>query len=232
MIHSCERRVAVLEPCVDVMARRNARSGASPRRSIQLYARTAYVDAILGAAERLFSRTGYAEAKMADLAREAGVAVGTLYKHFRSKEEVFVSLAARGREEIFQALAPALGVADPVLRLRALLVAFFGYVEERGALFVIYAELGLVLESQVRSFGGEGAEQTYDKFLAVLEGVFRDAAAAGAVRSDVPVRLLAATFAGAMNATLFAWTRAHREYCLVDRADALVELFLEGAAPR
>lgn len=52
-------------------------------------------DAILAAAERLFERQDYASLRMDDIAREAGLAKGTLYLYFATKEEVFLELETR-----------------------------------------------------------------------------------------------------------------------------------------
>src|SRR5207244_13245052 len=54
---------------------------------------------ILRAATRVFARNGYFNSKVADIAREAGVADGTVYLYFKSKEEILHSIFNRGMEE-------------------------------------------------------------------------------------------------------------------------------------
>lgn len=80
-------------------------------------------DLILDAAERLLTRYGYSRMTMDDVAREVGVAKGTLYLHFPSKEEVVLSridrLVDRLADEL-RAIAAAEG--DPAERLRDMLV--------------------------------------------------------------------------------------------------------------
>jgi AcrR family transcriptional regulator len=201
--------------------------------------RTAYMDAILDAAERLFSEHGFHEAKMADLAAEAGVAVGTLYKYFPGKDDVFASLATRGRKDLARAMAECLGIQDPVERLEALLDRLFEFIESRGALFAIYVQLGAGFEWNIRSLGGPSSEQTYDEFLKLFEQIFQDAAAAGRVRRDVQPAILATTLAGVISATLFSWARAKagdkgrerkgQRVSLVERRKPMLKVFLEGA---
>jgi AcrR family transcriptional regulator len=214
------------------MADRALRKKPELRRAIRHYARTAYTEAILEAAERLFLRVGYHDAKMADLADAAGVAVGTLYKYFASKEEVFASLTARGREQIFAFLSESARLADPGARLRAIVEKLFSYVEERSALIAIYVQLGGMTESQIRAMGGPDCEQSFDEFSTALESVFSAGAAAGQFRKDIPPALMATTFAGALNATLFDWIRNDRSYSLTARSQPLLDLFLEGARAR
>jgi AcrR family transcriptional regulator len=52
-------------------------------------------DLILDAADRLMARYGYRKMTMDDLAREVGIGKGTLYLHFRSKEEIALSRVDR-----------------------------------------------------------------------------------------------------------------------------------------
>jgi len=53
---------------------------------------TARSRAILSTASRLFAEKGYANATTSEIAREAGVAEGTLYHHFGSKDGIFLTL--------------------------------------------------------------------------------------------------------------------------------------------
>jgi len=89
---------------------------------------------LLDAARRLFAERGYAATTTAELARAAGMAEGTVFHHFGSKEALLAAVAAdygRGIAETMFAGAPPGSVepvAEPMLR-RA-----FAYVREQGAL--------------------------------------------------------------------------------------------------
>jgi AcrR family transcriptional regulator len=80
-------------------------------------------DLILDAAERLLIRFGYSKLTMDDLAREVGVAKGTLYLHFPSKEEVVLSRIDRMVDRLVDELrAITASRRDPAARLREMLV--------------------------------------------------------------------------------------------------------------
>lgn len=81
-------------------------------------------EAILAAAALLMPDYGYARVTVRDVARRAGVGLGTVYGHFPGKEEIAVELVARGMESV-HAKMQALLDADlpPVECLRRLLVA-------------------------------------------------------------------------------------------------------------
>ncbi|HYO94111.1 MAG TPA: TetR/AcrR family transcriptional regulator [Polyangiaceae bacterium] len=214
------------------MARSSASKDAGVKRAIQHYARTTYSEAILLAAERVFLRRGYHEAKMADVAAEAGVAVGTLYKYFDSKEQVFASLSSRGREELFALLQACLSLSDARDRLRAVVHRCFSYAEERGSLFAVYEQLGSMVELHIRSAGGVDAQRACERFVSLLHVLFEEGQEAGVIRRDAPAAMLSTIFAGSMHAVLFSWVRDGRRDSLIGRAEPLLDLFLEGACVR
>src|ERR671932_332195 len=72
-------------------------------RSLNSQARPPVADkreAILRAAAKVFARSGYFNAKVADVARVAGVADGTVYLYFKSKEDILRSIFDLGIETL------------------------------------------------------------------------------------------------------------------------------------
>jgi AcrR family transcriptional regulator len=80
---------------------------------------------LIDATHELLAEGGYAAATVAALTSRAGVAAGTLYRHFNSKEELFVEVfrALSGREVEAMRDASA-GGSDPLDRLEAAIDAF------------------------------------------------------------------------------------------------------------
>src|SRR5919197_1687619 len=77
--------------------------------------------AILRAATDVFASRGFFNSQVADVARAAGVAAGTVYLCFRSKDDLLVSIFDRTmREWIEEGRASVALIADPVERLRAI----------------------------------------------------------------------------------------------------------------
>jgi AcrR family transcriptional regulator len=67
-------------------------------------ARAARREEILAAARSIFARQGFRGTTIADIAEEAGIALGTIYLYFPSKDEVFAALNAQLAELIVGAL--------------------------------------------------------------------------------------------------------------------------------
>lgn len=74
---------------------------------------------ILAAAMKVFARKGFAGARVSDVAREAGVADGTIYLYFASKDAILISIFEEGMQGVIDGLAKGLkGIDDPRERLR------------------------------------------------------------------------------------------------------------------
>src|SRR6266849_9093880 len=76
-------------------------------------------EAILRAATDVFAQRGFFNAQVADIARAAGVAAGTVYLYFRSKDDLLVSIFERSmRDALAEGRAVVAEVTDPSERLR------------------------------------------------------------------------------------------------------------------
>src|SRR5690606_2152093 len=72
---------------------------------------------LVDAARRVFERKGYFAARVADIVAEAGVAHGSFYTYFASKQDVFNVITRELRDQIDDAVAPSGGGADPIASL-------------------------------------------------------------------------------------------------------------------
>lgn len=103
-------------------------------------------DAILAAARALFCKEPFESIAMTELAAAAGLAKGTLYLYFRTKEEIFLALLARGYSSWFAAFAETLKRAASPEAALDWIVDSFG---DRGELVHLVALLHAVLERNV-----------------------------------------------------------------------------------
>src|SRR5436305_12635573 len=82
---------------------------------------------LLRAARELIEDGGYAAASVAAIADRAGVAAGTLYRHFASKEDLFVELfraVCSGEERAMRTASAEMASEDAVARLEDVLATF------------------------------------------------------------------------------------------------------------
>src|SRR5882762_109428 len=100
-------------------------------------------DAILRAAIDVFAERGYFNAQVADVARAAGVAAGTVYLYFRSKDDLLVSIFERSmRDGLAEGRAAVSAVKDPAARLRTFARLHLGRLgRDRNLAIVFQVEL-------------------------------------------------------------------------------------------
>ena len=145
---------------------------------------------ILDAALNVFAEKGYAAARMEDIAQRAGVTKGTIYLYFRSKEDVFKSLA---RMHVGDTLTSA---TEQALQyegsLTDFLTMFFAIVTQN-----IHHSPAVVLPKIIISESGNFPElaqfwrtEVIDKALAMLTGVVQKSIARGEIRDLPPDHLV------------------------------------------
>jgi AcrR family transcriptional regulator len=188
---------------------------------------------ILDAAEAVFGERGFAEAKMSDIAAQAGMAAGTLYNYYDSKEEIFRALIEHRGEEFVKRLEGIAAAPGPERqKLVRLTGATLSYIEAHAAMFNLFVQLGGMAEWSIRRVGGPGAERLYLRYVHQFEERFATAIKEGIIRPAVSPAELALLFTGGINGLLHGWLLHGRKESLGERAEFLVDLFLQGAGNR
>lgn len=191
-------------------------------------------DQILEAARRVIGEVGFVEASIDRIAEAAGVARSTLYVYFDGKEDLLNQCIAQLRvglgERVQRAVEEATGTEE---RLAAFLTAHFEYVGAVREFFrAVMAVRGV---DPFFSAPGSGSppelETLRAESQAVVEGIFKDAVAAGEIAAEDLVAaqdLLAVLIYGALmrRANLPAPAPAEEE------AQRLARAFLRGVARR
>src|SRR5690348_17816696 len=97
---------------------------------------------ILDAAELIFARHGFYAAKVSDVAKEAGVADGTIYLYFKNKDDLLISLFERRMHDVNARLRTVIEGKPPAARLRAFVQTYLQLVhDEPAAAEVLTVEL-------------------------------------------------------------------------------------------
>lgn len=184
-------------------------------------------DEMLAAALALFSEKGYHNVSMQEIAEKAEFAVGTLYKFFKNKEDLYKALISAQADRFHAALTEALTAeGNAVERLRAYVQAKrkiymdnaacirLYFAEHRGASFNIKAGL----DSDIRA----RCEITLHR----LESVFADGMATGLFRRTADPYHLALALDSLCNAFLFHWLEEQQPY--PESPDTLLNIFFNG----
>jgi TetR/AcrR family fatty acid metabolism transcriptional regulator len=122
---------------------------------------------ILDAAEQVFAEHGFFAARVAAIAKEAGVADGTIYLYFRNKDDLLISLFERRMEQVNLLLAAAIAGRSPEQQLRAFIEAYLTMIRDQPAA----AEVLTIELRQSSKFMKEYENPRFGDFLRLLGGI-------------------------------------------------------------
>ncbi len=198
---------------------------ARARRPVRLVAQRDKRDALLRAATHVFARRGFFNAQVADIAREAGVAAGTVYLYFRNKEDLLTSIFERTmREAIDEGRRALAGIPDPVARLREIGRLHLDRLgRDRDLAVVFQVELRQSTKHMQRF-----SSTLLQDYLGLIRDTIADGQLGGCFRRDTNPTVAAKIFFGALDEMAPNWILSRRRYSLVSEADAVVELFVNG----
>lgn len=183
-------------------------------------------DAILKSATRVFASRGFFGAQVAHVARDAGVAAGTVYLYFRSKDDLLVSIFEKTmRDAIAEGRAALAGVASPVEKLRVIARLHLDRMGRDRSLAVVFQ----VELRQSTKFMERFSSTLLQEYFGLIRGVIEEAQAAGVFRREVNATVAAKIFFGALDEMTTNWVLSRRRYPLVADTDTVVDLFVRGA---
>ena len=181
--------------------------------------------AILDAATVVFAKRGFFGAQVADIARGAGIAAGTVYLYFKSKDEILTSLFDRTmREAIGEGRAALADVDDPVERLRRIAHMHLARMgRDRNLAIVFQVELRQTTKFMER-FSTTGLRD----YLSVIQQTIEDAQKRGLFRKSFDARIATKVFFGALDEMATNWILSRRRYALDGQADEIVDILVGG----
>jgi TetR/AcrR family fatty acid metabolism transcriptional regulator len=182
---------------------------------------------IIEAAVRVFARNGYYNSRVSDIAREAGVASGTIYLYFKTKDEILVTLFREKMAEwVAHVRKEIAGVTDPVARIRRLVALHFTVLEANPAL----AEVVQVELRQGHKFFRGASAHEVSAYFDLIGAVLEEGVASGQLRNDLPIKVATKVLFGAMDQVATSWVLGKRAYRLVDAAEAVAAIFIKGVS--
>jgi AcrR family transcriptional regulator len=156
---------------------------------------------ILAAARRLLYQRGLEVMTMEEIAAAAGVAKGTLYLYFQSKDDLIQALITQVGENILQDVGAALQApGTPPEKLVRMVSVLLEYLNRERLLFPIYARELLRGEQEPPEGFRRNYQELEERFVALVTGLFAEGIAAGQFIPANP-RLLTFLIRGLVRAT-------------------------------
>jgi len=177
-------------------------------------------EAILEAARQLFAEKGLA-AEIREIAERAGVGVGSLYRHFESREGLIRAVMQAAAEDLVQRLHVAAGQKDPKAALREMIHAAAGLFERFGVLTEV------MLRGQTNELPDHKTE-AFPDLMDLTASVLQRGIEDGSFRSDLDVPVAIAALASIFESGMLLALASRRTYSRA--ADALADFFLAAIA--
>jgi AcrR family transcriptional regulator len=169
---------------------------------------------ILEVAKLEFTRSG-ADASLDDIAKQAGVGPGTLYRHFPTREELLKAVYRTGMEKLAAAEQRFAATMSPIEALRAWLLLF---VDNIATKHIIAPALTALVGDPKKVF-----EASYAQLHEAIHRLVKRAVQSGDIRKDLdPMDLLRALVGVANVATSPDWQQS---------AKRLVDILIAGSRP-
>jgi TetR/AcrR family transcriptional regulator len=188
---------------------------------------------MLAAALDLFSQRGYHNVSMHEIAEKAEFAIGTLYKFFRNKEDLYQALVLEQSDRFHDALVRAIEApGDEIERLRS-------YVRTKGELFSANLPFIRLYLAESRGAGynlkatlNDELRKRYYDFLEHLAVVFEEGIRRKRFRKIASPYRLAVALDTVLNAFLLLWVDAPERHPFPDSPDAVLDIFFLGLLAR
>jgi TetR/AcrR family transcriptional regulator len=183
---------------------------------------------ILLAAEKLFAAKGFFPTTMSEIAQEAQFGTGTLYKYFKSKEDLYFTLIDEKTAEINDPIKAELSTKmSAIERIEKILRIQFEFIERNRDFFRIYISERNRFEWTVKDDLGKGIYEKMVAYIHLLAQVMKQGIKDGAFKPKDPMDL-AHALVGIVNSFVFEWLIAPRPYPLLSKVDTVLDIFLRG----
>jgi len=186
-------------------------------------------EAILRAATQVFARKGFFNSKVSDIAAEAGIADGTVYLYFKSKDEILRSIFDRAMADFIgegkRELSSIEGSVERLSRIAQM------HLERLGA----DRDLAIVFQVELRGstkFMQEFSAAGFAEYLDIIKSTIEEGQKLGEFRSDIKAITCAKVLYGALDEMVTNWILSPRSYPLAPMAAEVMKIFLGGTLAR
>jgi TetR/AcrR family fatty acid metabolism transcriptional regulator len=184
---------------------------------------------IIEAAIKVFAEKGFYNSKVADVAREAGIADGTIYNYFKNKDDLLISLFEMKVEELLQrfksSLAPVKSASE---KLKKFIQLYFQLIEEDQNL----AEVLQVELRQSSKFIKDYHPQKFFDFLNIIGDIIKEGQQSGEFDPSFHIHTIKLAIFGSLDELARQWIlSSEHKYDLKETAIKVADMYIKGMSP-
>lgn len=182
-------------------------------------------EAIIDAAVKVIASNGYHHAKVSQIAKEAGVADGTIYLYFKNKEDVLISMFTEKISRFAGNVRDSLARLErPEDQLRELIHMHFDFLSGDPNMAIV-TQIELRQSDRASRIEIGKVVKTY---LDMIDELIEKGIEQGVFRQEMDARLARKMIFGTLDEMVTAWVMKDMKYDLKAMADPIFEMFLKG----
>jgi len=184
---------------------------------------------ILDAAVKVFAKSGFYNSKVLDIAKEAGVANGTVYLYFPSKDDILIAIFEEQMGELIDYMKQEIQKESGCLsKLRKLVSMQMHLIETNREL----TELLLVESRQSGKFLKSKAIDSVADYIDMLNDVLKEGITEGTIEENIDVTIVGTMLFSAVEGLATRWILEGTSYSLDKAANMVIKVFLDGIKRR
>lgn len=181
---------------------------------------------IIDAATKVFAKRGFYQAKISEIAKEAGIADGTVYIYFENKDDILISLFEEQMKSVLNNMVSHISEEDdPVRKFEIFALTHLRLIEEHKDM----AEIIQVELRQSSKFMKEYRNEKFAQYLDIIGEIILEGQKKGTFKRDVVPGIAKRAFFGALDEMSRFWVLSSRkQYDIRTAARQITSFFLEG----
>jgi TetR/AcrR family transcriptional regulator, fatty acid metabolism regulator protein len=180
---------------------------------------------ILEAAVKTFARSGYHRTRVADIAREAGVADGTVYIYFKNKEDILISLfqdlMLRFVENLYGELANCRNANEKLATVITYHLTTLANKPDQ-------AKVTQIELRQIDQAINEGISGPLKNYFRLIEEVIDEGKMQNLYRQNINTRTARKVVFGAIDEVVTCWVMSNKHYELGALSEPVYEMLVKG----
>mgnify|MGYP000615831664 CR=1 FL=1 len=181
---------------------------------------------ILKAAIKVFAEKGFYNSRVAEIAKEANVADGTIYLYFKNKDDILISLFEEEFGQIVENARKELEKEkDPLQKIRRFAIMHLSIVFKQ-------QQLGEVLGVEVRQsskFMKEYINKPFIEYLNLIRSIVIEGQERGLIRKDLTPGIMKRALFGALDEMARYWVlSAKKKHSINEAALQISDVFIRG----
>ncbi|GGH28958.1 TetR/AcrR family transcriptional regulator [Paenibacillus segetis] len=180
---------------------------------------------ILGAALKVIAENGFHGSQISKIAKEAGIADGTVYLYFKNKEDILVSLFQQRLGDLVSRFNSSIRETHSAEEaLRKICEIHFTELEQN-------VDLAYVTQIELRQSSFELRKAiglSVKPYIQLIENILERGVQEKGFRPDLDIKLTRLLLFGGLDEVVTSWIISGRKYSLSAQVDKTVEFFLKG----